>query len=365
MKIKTLLLQPLKIPFKMSFKHASAERSATDSALVIAQTQHNTGHGESCPRCYVTNESYASVSHFFHQHKNEIVNSISDIKSLLIWMQNNHKDIDKNPAAWCSIELALLDVFSKDKKISIEKLLNLPELSDEYLYTAVLDDSSMDTLQKLAQQYNNMGFTDYKIKLSGDLDRDKAKCDVVFNKTNSSRVRLDANNLWHDPEQAVAYINKLKHDFFAIEEPLQARHYDGLVHVSKELNCKIILDESFTKIQQYECLKHDVDNWIINIRISKMGGLIRSIKIAEKAKELGIKCIVGAQVGETSILTRAALTLVNAYRDIIYAQEGGCGTHLLKHDICNPVLMFEQGGKITTNKIRQLQPHGLGLSIDI
>jgi len=40
-----------------------------------------------------------------------------------------------------------------------------------------------------------------------------------------------------------------------------------------------------------------------------MGGILRSLAIAEQAKQIGIPIIIGAQVGETSILTRAALTL--------------------------------------------------------
>jgi hypothetical protein len=44
------------------------------------------------------------------------------------------------------------------------------------------------------------------------------------------------------------------------------------------------------------------------------------------------------------VLTRAALTVANTYRDILIAQEGALGTHLLEHDICMPVLMFGKAG---------------------
>ena len=77
-----------------------------------------------------------------------------------------------------------------------------------------------------------------------------------------------------------------------------------------------------------------------------MGGILRSLAIAEKSKALGIPIIIGAHVGETSILTRAALTVVNAYRDIVIAQEGAFGTHLLEWDITENPLMFAAGGKL-------------------
>ncbi len=58
--------------------------------------------------------------------------------------------------------------------------------------------------------------------------------------------------------------------------------------------------------------------------------------------------IVGAQVGETSILTRAALTLASGYRTSLIAQEGAFGTHLLERDVIDPPLMFGVGGKLHT-----------------
>ncbi|MEX0829433.1 MAG: hypothetical protein WD032_04260 [Nitrospirales bacterium] len=86
----------------------------------------------------------------------------------------------------------------------------------------------------------------------------------------------------------------------------------------------------------------------------------RSLAIAKKAKAMGIPIIIGAQVGETSILTRASLTLASQYRDILLAQEGAFGTYLLEHDITDTPLMFGAGGTLDPQPI-SAQP-GLGHS---
>ena len=66
MKIADLEIRKLEIPFKVSFKHASAERSATESILVTAVSDcGQTGYGEGCPRSYVTDESIDSAIAFF------------------------------------------------------------------------------------------------------------------------------------------------------------------------------------------------------------------------------------------------------------------------------------------------------------
>ena len=78
-----------------------------------------------------------------------------------------------------------------------------------------------------------------------------------------------------------------------------------------------------------------------------MGGLLRSLEIVHAARARGIRVIVGAQVGETSLLTRAALTVATAAGGALVAQEGAFGTHLLQYDVCTPPLMFGDGGTLT------------------
>jgi len=361
MNIESLEIRKLEIPFKMSFSHASATRHVTDSVIVTSKSNNVIGYGEACPRSYVTNENYESVLGFFNRHQESIASSITGLSSLKSWAKSNINEIDTNPAAWCAIELALLDLLAKNNGVSVENLLGYSCLSGDFQYTAVLGDSSIETFTKLLKTYLNIGFTDFKLKLSGNLSHDKDKCDVLLSNIDNPRIRLDANNLWNDPEEVVSYIQQLGHNFFALEEPIKVNDYEGMSFIANKLKLKIVLDESFIQLQQFEHLLNEPDNWIINIRISKMGGLLRSLVIADYARTKKIPCIVGAQVGETSLLTRAALTLVNEFKDIILAQEGAGGTYLLKHDLFNPVLMFANAGKIDQSQLKKLDDFGFGL----
>ena len=71
--------------------------------------------------------------------------------------------------------------------------------------------------------------------------------------------------------------------------------------------------------------------------------------------------IVGAQVGETSLLTRAGLTVAHAAGDALVAQEGAFGTFLLERDVCDPPLMFGAGGVLDVSAHPMLAGSGLGL----
>jgi L-alanine-DL-glutamate epimerase-like enolase superfamily enzyme len=345
MSISSLSAQSLNIPFRQAFAHASAVRAQTESVLVIVVDDAGlTGIGEGCPRHYVTGESIESITQFVDAHRSQWM-LFTDVDDLKRWMAANEDLINRNPAGWCAVELAFLDLFGKEANVSIEALVGVTPLSGRFQYSAVLGTDSLTSFEKQLKQYLAVGFTDFKVKVTGRLQEDIDK----FARLDSAgaaqlRVRLDANNLWADGDVVIAYVKQLPGAMTAIEEPLKVGDYAGCRLVSQALGIPIILDESFLQMEQFQTICDTPSTWVINIRVSKMGGILRSLGIAKKAKELGIPIVVGAQVGETSVLTRAALTVANTYRDILIAQEGALGTHLLEHDICMPVLMFGKAG---------------------
>jgi L-alanine-DL-glutamate epimerase-like enolase superfamily enzyme len=364
MKITSLSIKKITIPFKVSFKHASAERATTQSIWVEAVSENGTiGYGEGCPREYVTNESLESSFEFFNHHKAALQKSIDNVSSLEQWAQENKVAIDESPAAWCAIELALLDLIAKENELSIEEVLNVSPIEIPFQYSAVLGDSKLEVFKAQVERYVEMGFTDFKIKISGNLEKDNEKLSFLKEISQKQiRVRLDANNLWKDVNSVIEYLKSLQYPVFAIEEPLTAGQYEELKKIGNECNVKIILDESFLKVEDFKNIKGDASKWIINLRVSKMGGLFRSLSIIEKAKALGIGVIVGAQVGETSLLTRAALTIANSCRDILIAQEGAFGTLLLEKDVCDPPLMFREKGLLN---FEPTVPYGFQLNLNV
>lgn len=366
MNLKHLKAQRLDIPFRFNFKHALADRAKTQSILVSAiSSADNIGYGEGCPRIYVTEETVDSALSFINDHKKQIL-EIGTLQDLISFMERNKDAIDINPAAWCAVELALLDVLGKETNQSVENLLLLPHTEGEFTYTAVMGDWDMDSTKMFFDNFLSMGFKDFKLKLSGDLDQDLLKIKIIkqFNPRDIS-LRVDANKLWGSAEQAYSYLRGLEYQFFGVEEPLDKFSYTDLIGLSKKLGTKIILDESFRRAEDFAKLQNSTDNFIINIRISKMGGILRSLDIAKMAAEKGFDIIVGAQVGETSILTRAAFTLANTYHENIIAQEGAFGDFLLEKDICTPSIKFGKEGILNVSQHIQPDSYGLGLNIDL
>lgn len=364
MQTLNLELKPLRIPFKVTFKHASAERNLTQGVLVIARSAGLAGYGEGCPRDYVTGETDASVAEFFARHRDDIGASVTDLASLRAWSDRHEPDIDKNPAAWCAIELALLDLFAKRANRSVESLLGLPPLAGPFVYSAVLGAMAATPFAETLDRYQKLGMREYKIKLAGNIGQDRANLAALRSAgIDPARVRADANNLWSEKTTAGDYLASLDYRFGAIEEPLRPGQFADIAQLADSLGTRVVLDESIARKNQLARLPGPTKRWVVNIRVSKMGGLLRSLAVAQSCRSLGLGVVVGAQVGETSLLTRAALTVAQSARDILIGQEGAYGTFLLQRDLFEPCLMFGPGGKLDVSKHASLAEKGFGLML--
>jgi len=345
--VRSITARALEIPFKVAFAHASASRSLTQSVWVEAEdADGRIGCGEGCPREYVTGETLAGALDFVAATREALAREVGDLEALRGWVCTHETTIDAHPAAWCALELALLDLFGKQAGVSTEALLGLPPLAGVFRYTAVLGDSPPQRFAAELARYVQAGFRDFKVKLAGVHERDAGKMEALeAARVDRLRLRADANNLWADARQALAALHALPSLPFALEEPLRAGDLAGMADLAAELGCAIILDESAVRPAQIARLPQG-PRWIVNLRISKMGGLLRSLALAQRAADASLALVIGAHVGETSVLTRAALTAAHAHRRIVIGQEGAFGTHLLERDVVAAPIMFGAGGML-------------------
>jgi L-alanine-DL-glutamate epimerase-like enolase superfamily enzyme len=344
MRIDKLEARALTIPFKSTFRHAAAERATTQALWVSASGDGFVGYGEGCPREYVTGESLRTAAGFVSQFADEWRSAIRDLQTLHSWAAAHEDAIGRNPAAWCAVELALLDLIGKSEAKSVESLLGLASLKGRFAYSAVIGDAPPAQFSAQLAKYLQAGFRDFKIKLNADEARNHEKVRALVDaRLTGAQVRADANNVWPSADSAIHALEALDFPFWALEEPLEPRDYAGMQRVASALGTRIVLDESAVGVQDLDHIENP-RQWIVNLRVSKMGGILRSFDVVSAARERGIDLIVGAQVGETSLLTRAALAVASAAKDRVIAQEGAFGTHLLQHDVIDPPLMFGAAG---------------------
>jgi L-Ala-D/L-Glu epimerase len=362
MHLRGLQLSTPVIPFTSGFRHASAERCETSTVWITAETSAGiVGQGESCPRPYVTGETLESAATFFERWRPAVAAAITDVDTLRTFVGTHAEAIDHAPAAWCAIELALLDALGRTDGQPVEALLGLPALRGPFTYTAVLGDADAATFERQLARYLSLGFRDMKLKVSGDAGRDYPKLERL-GATSGVSVRVDANNLWAHPEAAIEYLRRLPGPVVAVEEPLGPRRFADMARLVDATGVPVILDESVSRVRDLDTLASAPDRWLVNVRVSKMGGVLRALDVVARARLLGVPVIVGAQVGETSLLTRAALPVAEAAGNSLRGQEGAFGTHLLERDVCDPPLMFGAGGRLEVADHPRLARPGLGVT---
>ncbi len=352
----------LEVPFKGRFKHNSKSRDRTESFFVMLVSKSGyTSFGEGCPRVYVTGETLDSCGHFLDDFRSKILKvlSLEDLNQLIA---KYSKEISKNPSAWCAIEMAILDTLAKEDSVSVEKLLALNSPLGSHTVSAVLGiDSYFNFLKKLIK-YRLYGLTDFKIKLSGNVFKDKFFLYLIkLSGISKDNIRLDANNLWASKEEAIPYLRPLSNLFWAIEEPLKSFDFKEFQELSIELKKKIILDESFLNMEDFKNIEKKEKYFIVNLRISKMGGILRSIQLIKLLDKNKIKIILGSHVGETSLLTRASLLIMENFSKNIDAFEGAYSSHLLKTDPARPNIKFGRRGVLWTE---ELNLSSAGFSMD-
>ena len=362
----TLTLATFPVALRTAFRHASATRRAAENVIIrITDADGINGHGEACPRAYVTGESIATVTQFLRRHGPELVDEIRSVAALQAWMTANGPLIDTNPAAFGALETALLDRIGRRANLTLEQLLGGERRAGPFRYAAVLGDSALPSFALQALAYRFADLSDVKIKLSGDPARDRRKF-ALLRRIFGSRLRLraDANNLWRQATACIGHLRPLAPHLWAIEEPLAPGDLDGCRAIAKSLGLRIILDESACRAEQLDALVEDPETWAINIRVSKMGGILRSLEVARRAAEHGLAVIIGAHVGETSILTRAALAVAACAPRPAVAMEGAFGTRLLACDIIATPIMFGRHGLLHPQHQPWARQTGHGLRID-
>jgi L-alanine-DL-glutamate epimerase-like enolase superfamily enzyme/pimeloyl-ACP methyl ester carboxylesterase len=343
--------EPLRLNLKTTIRHAAATRDEGESIWVRAKRHEHTGYGEGCPRDYVAGDDLDTSLTWIKENFSSGKVNFETLKNMKHWTEEKEKEIDNYPSAWCAIEMAVLDILAREKGCSVEELLGITCGNRYSRYTAVLGDQRSWPYTTLVDQYLVRGLTDFKIKLSGNLEKDTKRIDLlealsVQHHVSALRIRLDANNLWKDRcEEAIKYILKLGTTrIFAVEEPVGAKNVKDITKFSTATGLPVILDESLCTMDDLLLFQNVPGLFIANIKISRVGGLVRALKMVAEVKKWGWPIIVGCHVGETSLLTRAALVVTAAAGESLVAHEGAYGDYLVEREPAQPMLKFGHGG---------------------
>lgn len=360
--VQQIRIYCLNIPLRGKISHATAERAVADSVVVAVELQDGTtGYGETVPRAYVTGETVDSVVDALQRfyvpallrfHPSTFPDALEAIESLP-WGDSPGLE---SPAARCAVELALLDVTLRRFRREMDDVVRwmdipgfgLPGSFHQIRFSGVVAaDARGQAMRKLRLMYWG-GLRQFKLKVgfAGDVARVNDAANYLRRaiRRGQASLRLDANGAW-SRDQAVAWLAQAADlPIAAVEQPLARGAEEGLVAVRAGFSGSIVHDESLITRDDGQRLINRGSADVFNIRISKCGGLIPSIRLAAMARRANVGIQLGCMVGETSILARAGLCFLQMCPGVRWA-EGCFGTWLLAEDIVGRSLRFGYGGR--------------------
>jgi len=353
----------LDIPFVEAFRHRAHARRTCDSVVLRVVDENGiTGFGEGAPRPYVTGETPDSlVEHLVGQmwpsiRGTEIPDPVIDGLASLdeVIPQAAPPGVIAANAARCTLELALVDCGLRARGLSLGSVL--PPVRASISYSGVITAGDPEVAARRAGQMRLIGLDDVKLKvgIGDDLARVRAVREVIGP---DASLRLDANGAW-DLDGASHFVEALDGlGIAALEQPLPRRALADLATLRKATEIPLVADESLITMGDAQRLLDAGAVDVFNVRISKCGGLHQSTRIVRLAADAGVAVQLGAQVGETAVLS-AAGRHVAAWSPQLSFAEGSFGTLLLAEDVSRQPVRFGHRGRAAP-----LAGPGLGVEV--
>jgi len=318
MKVASLELFLVPLPFRIRFEHRAAAREESTSLLTrVTLADGTVGWGEGVPRPYVTGESAESsaraVEEFFAPglgswDPGDFDRAAAEAAGL----PTPSRDGCVFNAARCAVELAILDAYGRmfrrpaTAAAVFRSAAPPPEPPPP---TAVLPAGGRAKVRWLFRAFRAAGIHDFKLKVGFPDDERRFRFILKrIGRPGPKRLflRADANGAWKtgEAEERIRILRRQGVD--SVEQPLAGADWDGLRRLAAAVGPEaIVLDESLLTIDDARKAALERLCGGFNIRISKNGGLFPSLEIARLAAERGIRIYVGAMVGESGLLDAA------------------------------------------------------------
>ena len=374
MRVKELSVWKVRIPLKKPIQHASHTRTDTDNLVVRAVLSDGTvGFGEGVPREYVTGETIESAVELLKQ--SDLAAQMEDcpsFKTAVAWVERirlapvpgDDRGCRGNSAR-CAVELALLDAYGKHYRHSVADVTRMIAHDDvfeprEYVrYSGAITSAEGYRAKFAAWKMWIYGFKQLKIKVGIDGQNDVERVGAIRKRVGRKMdLRIDANEAW-TPVTVTERIRELKpFNISCVEQPVPHQEVAVLAEVRREAGVPIMLDESLCSMIDAEHAEENDTCDLFNLRLSKCGGFIASIRLAQHARRHKLGYQLGCQVGETAILSAAGRHFASSVKNLRYV-EGSYDRHLVRETLATTDLTFGWGGWA-----KALEGPGLSITID-
>jgi len=244
-----------------------------DSTVVAVETDEGiTGYAECCPLGSAYLPSYAKG----------VRAGLAEIGPRLIGHDptdlgplNRHMDavLRGHPYVKAPIDIACWDILGKVAGLPVYKLLGGAEQDSIALYRAISQEESAVMADKIAG-YRAEGYTKFQLKVGGDANDDIARIEACRAILKPGDILVaDANTGWTMAD-AARVVNAVADLDVYIEQPCMS--YEESVSIRRRTTLPFVLDENIGSVGDLVRGIGDDAFDVINLKISKVGGLTKA-----------------------------------------------------------------------------------------
>lgn len=287
MRINRLLAYQVDLPLREESYSWSGGKSVSvfDSTVVRIETDAGlAGHGEVCPLGPAYLPSYAAgvragLAELGPHLLGEDPCRIGPLNRLMEARLKGH------PYVKSAIDIACWDLLGQASAMPVATLLGGRDGECVELYRAI----SQDTPERMAGSvalYRADGYRKFQLKVGGSPDADIARIEAVFAVLRPGDVLVaDANTGWL-PHEAARVVRAVAALDVYIEQPCLS--YEECLSVRRRTSHPFVLDESVDSVGMLLRAHADQAMDVVNIKISKLGGLTTARQVRDLCVSMGI-----------------------------------------------------------------------------
>ena len=287
MKITRILAYRVELPLHETTYKWSGGKSVTvfDSTIVAVETDAGiVGYGEVCPLGPFYLPAYAAGvragikelgPHLIGQDPRQLgkLNYLMDAA------------LKGHPYVKSGLDIACWDILGQATGQPVCVLMGGRYGENIRLYRAISQESPEEMAAKVAG-YRAEGYSRFQLKVGGDPDVDIARIHAVTAEMKpGERLVADANTGWTQHE-AVRVVRAVRDLDVYIEQPCLT--YEECLAVRRNTDHPFVLDENIDNLDMLLRAKGDLAMDLVNLKISKLGGLTKIKQARDLCVSMGI-----------------------------------------------------------------------------
>ena len=337
--IMKLRFRPYDLQLKHVFTIANNSRTTTPVMLTELEYDGLIGYGEASMPPYL-GESHKSANEFLSKVDLSGFNDPFELEDILQYID---KLAPGNYAAKASVDIALHDLIGKIVQQPWHRLWGLnPAKTPNTSFTIGIDTPEI-VKEKVreAEVYKIL-----KVKLGRD--NDKEMITAIRSVTNKP-ICVDVNQGWNDRSMALEMIQWLAtQGVVFVEQPMSKTAVEDIAWLTQNSPLPIIADEAVQTVNDVISVNKIYSG--INIKLMKCGGMRNAYKMANMAKIMGMKVMIGCMTETSCAISAAAqLSPMADWADLD-------GNLLISNDIY-------EGAQVVDGKVTLLDLPGIGIRL--